>query len=269
MIVALDAGRAGGTIPSMGDESFYFVDSQNVRRGPVPVAAIRSCPLTADTLVWQDHFDEWIRLGDVPELWQAFSAPAVAAPAAPALPPRLSPAPAHPPSSPPRPVGDPHSPLALVALILSLAGIGWWCLPGSFFVAWAISLAAIVMAIIAMVGRRGSRGIAIGGLVLGIANLLATVAMLLFVGLFVAVDAQRRADRGSSRPNPPPAIPATLPAMPRIDIKQPTFPTELPARDTGSPARPALPQSTPAAPPPSRIDMQHPDFPTTSRGGGG
>lgn len=263
----LDAGRSGRTIPSMPVESFYFLDSQNVRRGPVPVSQIRSCPLTADTLVWHDHLDEWIRLGDVPELWRAFSTPVGSAPAAPARPPQLSPVPAHPPASPPRPAGDPHSPMALIALILSLAGIGWWCLPGSFFVAWAISLAAIVVAIMAMVGRRGSRGIAIGGLVLGIGNLLAAVALLLFLGMFVAVDAQRRGEWGRGpRPNPPPAVPATMPTMPRIDIKQPTFPTGQPARETRTPERPPLPQRTPVAPPPSRIDMQHPDFATTAPG---
>lgn len=194
-------------------ESFYYVDAQSRRCGPVPVQKLRELSLRPDTMVWHDELPDWRPLKDVPELY--------ASPGARSAPPPLPAASRRVPSA-----GN----TGLIAAILGVAGIAWWILPGWVFIAAPLSLAAVVTAVVALYRARGGgpKGLAITGLVLGILNACLAGVMLLIIGLFVTADIRRR--ESAPRTVSPPAVPATIPTMPRRTFTQPTFPTSYPSR---------------------------------------
>lgn len=232
----------------MAIESFYFVDDEDVRRGPYPLGRIRTFPLRPDTLVWHEALPDWRPLQEVPELSAAFNAGAGAAPAPPPLPAGgwsgpgatttlkapvhlAGGGPAHRPAGPviaAPPAAGGTNRAAVVALILSVASIAWWCLPGWVFVAGPLALAAVVAAGYAMYRCKDSGGkpLAITAVILSVINLVGAGIMLFIIGLFVTAEARRSGSFPT--PKPPPAVPATIPTMPRFDIKQPKFPTSFP-----------------------------------------
>lgn len=217
-------------------EWFYYLDEGDTRRGPFAVGKIGNFPLTPETLVWHDALPDWRALRDVPELWSAFAPGAVGAPAgAPApAPPPIPPHGWHPPPS--RAAGG-NTP-AVASLLVALLAVGWWCLPGWVFVSALLSLGAIGLAVFGLMRAHdaGGKGPAIAGLTVGLLNLVASGAMLLVIGLFVTADVRRTGQFPSAKP--PPAVPATIPTMPRFDLRQPKFPTSLPtSRPADAPNR--------------------------------
>lgn len=234
----------------MTGDAFYFIDDTSTRRGPIPLSQAREQPLRPETMVWTDDVKDWHPAREMARVWAAFCGaplPPADAAASASLASTLSsaPSPLTPRSMPP-PLRPPVSPrqrrggmgAAMWALILSIAGIAWWVLPGWVFIAGPISAVAVVVAIVALAKskREGGKGFAVAGLILGLVNLLLAGVMLFVIGLFVTADARREASR--PRVVPPPAVPATIPTMPRFDIKQPTFRTSYPTSvPTTAPSR--------------------------------
>lgn len=47
---------------------YYFIDSNNQQRGPVPANELLSYGVTNVTYVWKEGMTDWMRIMDVPEL---------------------------------------------------------------------------------------------------------------------------------------------------------------------------------------------------------
>lgn len=47
---------------------YYFIDSNNQQRGPVPANELLSYGVTNVTYVWKEGMKDWMRIMDVPEL---------------------------------------------------------------------------------------------------------------------------------------------------------------------------------------------------------
>lgn len=218
----------------MSQRWVYFFADGNVRRGPFTLEQLRGYPLRADTMVWRDGMPAWSTLRDVPELWAIFAAtlePAsmafgAAAPVDPtaAIATATVPQttflrqPAFDPSFDPTlnyaaPDFRPASGVAITSLVTGIAGMVWWCLPGSLIVALPLSIAAIVCGIIARKKCRrqeaGGDGMALSGIILGSVNLLIGIAIVSIVGFFVAAAINQNASRTAPNPGPTPtSVPA-------------------------------------------------------------
>ncbi|MCS7035017.1 MAG: GYF domain-containing protein [Phycisphaerae bacterium] len=199
-----------GKSRSVPQKWVYFFADGNVRRGPYPLEELREFPLRPETMVWRAGLTGWMPLREVPELWAVFAERFVSPvpPPSPGAPQSLQV-----PQTPFLPEGwmtggrAERSPgaLAIASLVTGIAGLAWWCLPGSVFVGAPLAVAAIVLG--AMGRRQVRRGIAGGGrsattgLILGAINLL---LIFVVVGLVVWVATE-------TAPSPLPEFPATLP----------------------------------------------------------
>lgn len=211
----------------------YFFADGNVRRGPFTLEQLRGYPLQADSMVWRDGMPAWSTLRDVPELWAIFAErmvepplayasadvpKSVIAPGAPGIPqtPFFAPPPIDATLSYAPADFKPAGGAAITSLITGIAGVVWWCLPGSLIVAAPLSITAIVCGVIGRKKARrqeaGGAGMAVSGIILGSVNLLIGVVIVSIVGVFVAA----AINQGSRRnvPNPGPG-PTSVPAAPR------------------------------------------------------
>ncbi len=190
-------------------------------------------------MVWREGMPAWSTLRDVPELWAVFAERLVEMPqlvveAPPASPEEVAlagavpqtPILAHPGPGTldyARPDIKPASGAAITSLVTGIGGLLWWCLPGSLLVAVPLSILAIVFAVIARKkarqGSAGGDGMALGGLILGIFNLLLALAITAIVGGFMVA-----LWRATTKP-------ATQPATPTTNIMQVEHPTTSPSDD--------------------------------------
>lgn len=245
--------------------TYYFADG-NVRRGPFDLEKLRDVPLQPETLVWRQGLPEWLPMREVPELWAIFAERFVASAAAPgvspAVPPPLSsiqvPQTGFLTEAPPVPggtlgyatyvggsqanfsTGTGNKGMAIASMSLGIAGIVWWCLPGSALLGLPMSICALVFGIIASKqakrGQAGGAPFALTGIIVAIANLALTLVLSVVFGWIIFAMSQTGQGRGTGAPStgptpwsPPPPVMPIPSGRPEVKLpEQPKFPTSLP-----------------------------------------
>ncbi|HZW35038.1 MAG TPA: GYF domain-containing protein [Isosphaeraceae bacterium] len=176
-LVVDDPGdHSGSTRPATGEAPEWYYARDGTRQGPVPLSELQRLAargvIGSDTLVWKSGMEDWTPGFLVPELdFLAPEAAAVAGPGPSTAPSRRAPSPTD--------LSPRTSPLAFAGLVL---GLLWLCGIGS--------LAAIVVSALALRqidkarGTLSGKGLAVAGLVLGIAGVILTLFAAVFARFF-------------------------------------------------------------------------------------
>lgn len=185
----------------------YFFAENNEQKGPFSLDQLRTMGLRPETLVWHEGLADWQRLDRTPDLAAALLAPLQPVPPQPAPPVQnWQPAPPPPGAYPSSatlgydttqfgPGGArPASGMAIAALVLGISTFVTCMVPYVGLVSFVTSILAIIFGIIgnskANSGEAGGKGMAITGMVLGIAYLLIWVILVVIVGVaFIGMSA--------------------------------------------------------------------------------
>lgn len=159
----------------------WYYSKEDQSRGPVPleelVGMLRGGSLTGESLTWREGMDDWLPVGQVPEVQQALVQSRL-------VPGAVMPSGAAMPSGVAMPVVPQQNGMALTSMVLGIISV----------VLGTLLLTAIPGVICGHIARRqmrespypqGGAGMATAGLILGYLSIILTVMMILaFAGIF-------------------------------------------------------------------------------------